>query len=423
VALLGGPDLPVASVLVSAAVGGAALILLQRALADWGLGLWRFVFVAAVAVNPLFFRECTGGTAGAAVVTLALLVVIGVTGWVEAQRVRYLVYVSLGAGLLTLAAPLLIPWLVLVLVLLVWGLLAGGRRSGMTRAALTLALLPVLYAVGLWFLMNWLIMGDSLYFARWLGGEVSRSALPGPAAASAGLRLAVLVPAAAAVGAMLVAALCGRRAAFFAGVLGWTPLVLAVLYRGTRAPWAADAAVLVLQPLAMLALAVTAAGPSRLGRTILRPAAGLAALVVAALLVHRAGGPQAFLRERPEADLQAGAGRRTWLPRIERYVLGRAPYPTVFVCGYGSFALLGDDAGDRFVHALDFNFNQARADYPGRTLFLLVRRPVGRGRTDSIHWKFDRLFDLGTRETLYDRDFGPWRLFEIVQAPPAGRAW
>jgi hypothetical protein len=36
---------------------------------------------------------------------------------------------------------------------------------------------------------------------------------------------------------------------------------------------------------------------------------------------------------------------------------------------------------------------------------------------DSIHWRFEDVYRLGIGGTLYDSDWGPWRLFEIVEAP------
>lgn len=68
------------------------------------------------------------------------------------------------------------------------------------------------------------------------------------------------------------------------------------------------------------------------------------------------------------------------------------------------------------MRALDFNFNRAVADYRGHHLFLLVHKPEGRSAMDSVHWKFDAIYELGDRATLYEDDFGPWRLYEIIQA-------
>jgi hypothetical protein len=109
--------------------------------------------------------------------------------------------------------------------------------------------------------------------------------------------------------------------------------------------------------------------------------------------------------------------RNKWLPRIEHEIKSRSKYARVFVSGYESFVLIGPSHGGIFLPVLDFNFNKAKDDYRGQDLFLLIHRPVGRDAMDSIHWKYPNLFFHGTRSTLFDSDWGGWRLFEIVQAP------
>ena len=87
----------------------------------------------------------------------------------------------------------------------------------------------------------------------------------------------------------------------------------------------------------------------------------------------------------------------------------------VFVCGYESFDLLRTDPGGLFVRALDFDFDKARRDYYGQALYILVRRPVRRVGADSVYMKHRNIYIQGGRDTLYDSDWGEWRLFEIVQ--------
>jgi hypothetical protein len=102
-------------------------------------------------------------------------------------------------------------------------------------------------------------------------------------------------------------------------------------------------------------------------------------------------------------------------PRIASHVLGRSRYAKVFVCGYDSFQLLGSRPDPVFLPVLDFNFNKVKDDYRGHVLFLLVHRPAGKGAMDSIHWKYGGIFAFGTRSTLYEGDWGDWRLFEIIE--------
>jgi hypothetical protein len=157
------------------------------------------------------------------------------------------------------------------------------------------------------------------------------------------------------------------------------------------------------------AVGVAAAPPRRMRW----PAAAVAAALAAGLALSPGGAAPG--RRAPGRSIEQE--RSIWLPRIERHVLGRSPYAKVFVCGYDSFRLLGSETGPVFAHALDLNFHQVKNDYYGHTLFVLVHRPEGRSAMDSIHWQVPRMFELGHRETLYDGDWGPWRLFEIIQAP------
>ena len=103
--------------------------------------------------------------------------------------------------------------------------------------------------------------------------------------------------------------------------------------------------------------------------------------------------------------------------KIERHVLTQSRYAKVFVCGYDSFELAGVGESPVFVPCLDFNMGAARRDYHGHKLYILVHEPSGKSEMDSIHWKYEKVYYLGMGGTLHDSDWGPWRLFEIVEAP------
>ena len=89
----------------------------------------------------------------------------------------------------------------------------------------------------------------------------------------------------------------------------------------------------------------------------------------------------------------------------------------MFVAGFEGLLLLGVKDAGVFLPSLDFDFSKAKNDYHGHRLYLMVRRPVGRSAADSIHWKYGGAYAFGGDWTLYDGDFGDWRLFEIIQAP------
>ena len=157
-----------------------------------------------------------------------------------------------------------------------------------------------------------------------------------------------------------------------------------------------------------------------LGRTFVdRRGAGTAGWVVGAAAVAAC---LVLAVRLPEDRQDAGGGSPAWEPAqglqaLERHAHEQSRFAQVFVCGYDSFGLLRGSGSTAFVHAMDFNFDKAKRDYYGHALFVLVRRPEQRYAMDSIHRKYPRIFIQGGPETLYDSDWGDWRLFEMIQAP------
>ena len=403
---------PVASLLVSAVFGAACLVLLERIVAHWNLGWTRFVMVASLAAHPAFFTACTNGSSGTLVIFLALLTAFGLIQWVESRKLRFLVYLATGSALLTAASLELVPWVLLVFCVFLADLAAFAPGMRHREGAVILAFLPAVYTAGLWTLMNWLIMGDPLYFVRPLLVPVQRDMLEPLLPANA--PLSTYIVAAVAFGALLLSDLTRHRAGLIAGALALAVLATAMIFSLKRPAWDPRPALLCVFPLSLLAVGYAAGILTRLPKS-LKPAVACLplALSIGAILETRLP-----LKRLEAEDLQAiMLEREMVLPKVEHFVLADSPYARVFVCGYDSFALLGKDASPLFVHSLDFNFYKAKNDYVGQRLYVLTRRPVGRGARDSIHWKFDRMYALGSRDTLYAGDWGDWRLFEIIQAP------
>jgi len=406
---------PFPSLAVSAISGAAALVLLWRALGRWGAGWARAPVALAVAAHPFFLAETLGGGNGPLALCGTLLAAAGLADWIADRSLRALVRLAAGAALLTGSSLDLIPWVAALFAMLLLDLAFGRFARGQRGAALWLAALPAAWVAGLWILANWLIMGDPLYFLRGLRNAAALSPLPHPApfpfsprdAAAAGLALA-------AAGA---AAARGRRAGAFLGLLAAAPPAIAFALSAGGLLWSPSPLLFVAAPLALLAAAWHAQAAPRPGAA--RAAAAVAALALTAAAVARL--PERSLHAPERAAFAALADQRgRWLPRIEARVRARSPYSKVFVAGYDGLALLGAAPSDTFVPTLDFDFGAAERDYAGNRLYLLVRRPERRGALDAIHWKYPRIYELGSRHTLYDSDWGDWRLFEIVQPRPGG---
>jgi len=301
-------------------------------------------------------------------------------------------------------------------------------------AVLLLGWAPLLYALGVWALLDWLLLGHPLYFVQalfaarvhaWRGWPGAG----GPVAVAAG----VLALAAGAGAAWKRRADAGMLAGLALAALLWDGLL-----RAASAYWAAGAAV----PLAALA---TVAALARLTGQAPRPpladdapmiaeeadaavpargalaVAGVALAVLAAAAV--AGGRQACAAR----GRGAAAAQEAQLCReVEAYVAGRTPYGRIFACGYEGLALLRRQPRGRVLPNMDLHVATVRRAYRGQEIYLLVHRPAGLAAADSVHWRFPRAYQGEIEErAMFSRDFGDWRLFEIVGAPSADqlREW
>lgn len=393
---------PVASVTVSALFGILSVVFLARSLKRRGAGLAGGMIAAMLFVQPGFLTACMDGSNTTLLIALSILAAGGLAGWIHARTTGELLRFSFAAALLLTTAAECWPWLAVAFGILLLDLLARPADPGQREAVLFLALSPVIYMGGLWLLLNWLVMGDWLYCIRSL---LTR----GPQETAITLEMGPFIPALSVLAIATLISLARRsRAGISLGFLAASPLAIAAGLELSTLPWDEQALLCVITPLALLAIGrVTAdATPSR---RWLQPLAVTAALMISVpywLGIHVA--PSGH-RDAPEEMARVQG--------IRRHVLERSPYAKVFVCGYESFNLLNSEAGPIFAHSLDFNFNQVKNAYCGHTLFVLVRRPDGRGAMDSIHWQNDNIYALGSRSTLYDGDWGDWRLFEIIEAP------
>lgn len=406
-------EFPVASLLVSAFFGAAVFVLMDNIMRIWRLGWIRIPMLAGIALNPWFLRECLNGSSATMVLFLCLLVAYGFVDWLAGRSARHAIYMALAASLLVIASAEMIPWVALVLLIVVLDLLAARMPFSQKGAVLLLVLLPVVYTVGLWILMNWLVLGDGLYFIR------SVAASAGFRARFTGEYIDLIDTDYMAMGiagvVFLLALLLKNRGGVWLAVVAVGPVVVAMGMREEGFLWSPVPVLFCLMPLAVLTLAylVRVVGPSALG---IRPLAGM--IPLSAVIFTCPIWENKPLDYAPSFEKESAVVMQNrWLPKIEGEVLARSKYARVFVAGYESFILLGSEHSDVFQPVLDFNFNKAKDDYRGQNLFLLVCRPVGRGAVDSIHWKYPNLFFRGTRSTLYDSDWGRWRLFEIIQAP------
>lgn len=404
---------PVSSLLVSALFGAGVLLLLDVVLRDWKLGWSRFLMVLALAANPFFLKACFNGSSGTTVIFLAMLTSYSLVQWIALRELKYLVYLGFGAALLEVTSLEMGMWLLMIFLLLIVDQAVCPLSRRQKEGVLILTLLPPAYTAGLWILTNWLIMGDGFYFVR---SVLSPGCEPQVLCAKPVI-ISDLHYIAAGIALLVVAmsVLNRNRAGVCLGTLGITLLVLAWFLAARGFPWDPILVLFCLFPFCIMAVGYTGVLNLITGRA--RIVASLIPLVISVSAIMQLY-PVGVETVEPGEYGAITAERNTWLPQIERHVLSRSRYVKVFICGYDGFLLVGDaPAKPTFVQMLDFNFNKVKDEYWGQTLYVLVHRPIGRSAMDSIHWKYDRIFTLGSHSTLYDSDWGDWRLFEIIQAP------
>lgn len=415
-------DLPRASILLGSASAAVAVLILWRFLRSTLPVGATVVLTAAAVLHPTGTRLPVTGSDTGLLICLAMGVLGGLAGWLTSRRLACLLWFATSAALLTLSSGELVLWLLLMFLLLLIDQAVSGTPRSRREAVLILGLLPSIYAGALWVLMNWLVMGDPFYFLR------SLAVLPlglRPSAMPFGVGASLVQPLAWALGLAGLAVWSRNRAAVYTAL---SPLSLGVVGLGLGAAgcsWSALRVAEVLFPLTVLATgpAASALYPTRrwAARAALVWPLGLA-LALRIMAWAEASAAATLARSSvPMGKPQTRHSAAKWIEDLRAHVRSRSRHVKVFVCGYEGVLLLEQEAGDPFLPSLDFDFEQARRDYYGQLLFVLVHRPEGISATDSIHWKYPGIYAWGHRRTLYDSDWGLWRLFEIIQAPTGGR--
>jgi len=374
----------------------------REAVKATGQSGWRIVLAQAaiagmmiVARQPQALQLTTPLTAG-----LVLLAAASLADWAAFRRLRDVVAAGAAGSFLMLCGfPFFAPAGVAVALV---PLMACGDRESRRRvqAWLLLGCLPLLYTSGVWLLMNRLILGDALFFLRSLHVLV-----PNPVS----LALAVLLPGALLLPALLMTWLCdAQRSETGAGPHAASVILIsfALMLVGTtevlgRFGLAWDSATLHVCFLAVLMIAL-----ARLRQPVYRLAGTLALFVwLTTLWLGNAPAPAAVLP------------REQICREVEEHVTARTAYGRVFVLGYAGLDLLRGYAGERLVANMDLHVGSARRAYKGQNLYVLVPRPEGPVRAESVFWKHPDIYRHGGDRLLFAGAFGTWHLFEIISAP------
>jgi hypothetical protein len=420
---------------VSGACGcGSTPALVFAAGAGWTLALYRVgrlipehrlirgMVQAAVAIG---IASCGNAFDPAA----ALPVGVGLTAagacanWASTRTLGALSMLGFAMAGLVLCGMSLAGWMALVVLALPLVTLRSPDVGRRLPAVLVLGWLPLIYTIGVWALLNRLLLGDALYFLRPLTADPVLVWKGWPPMGGTGLQLGLTFG----VGAVALGAGRRRLDAVLLGLLttgawAWDRLLVAA-----SSGWAATAPMALL--LGVVAMSRAAGSPMRpmapgsTGERIECPRIPLMAFASACLAIlalagcfwidHRRGSTSERRADVRRSEAQAAAVCRN----VEAYVNGRTRYGRVFVCGYEGLALLRATPRGQMIPNLDLHIPELRRLYHGQTLFVLLHKPVGRAVADSVQWQFPDAYRDGMERTLHAGFFGDWRLFEVVGAP------
>lgn len=429
--------------------GASLLSIAVTAWCGWTLALYRLGRMVSNCRGTRLLAQLAAATGiaacgGALNPAVALPVWLGVQAagscadWAATRRMGALATLGFTLGALALCGVSLTGWVALVMITLAIATLLAPEVRDRLPAVLVLGWLPLFYALAVWALINWLLLGHPFYFVQSLFSTNVLVWHGWPESGSIVSRLVVVFCAA----AVVLAAVRRRPDGVVLGALGIGAWVWAHMLAGFTPNAPANAAVPLSLLLSVVAMVRTVVPPppivayddvgyaaEDLSVQTWRP--GMAMAMAGVVLVALVAGVwrdihQTTLIERLVMARRMEVRRAIVFQKVSDYVQERTPYGLVFVCGYEGLGLLCDRPPDsRLLPNMDLHVFGLRRQYHGQQLFVLIRRPEGRSAADSVHWRFPGAYRHGLDRAIFARDFGDWRLFEVIAAPTTEqlRAW
>jgi hypothetical protein len=154
----------VALPLTSALAAAGTIAVLNRLLDFLGLS-WRarYPLLAAFAANPMFVHYATNGMSEMLTFFWLVLGLYQFIRWHATRQVPFLAFAGIAMALGVLSRYELLPY-AMVMALAVLALTARGTQRAEAESSLLLFAMPIAYGLAAWLLLNYLIVGDPLFF-------------------------------------------------------------------------------------------------------------------------------------------------------------------------------------------------------------------------------------------------------------------
>jgi len=374
---------------VNAIISAFMLTLLNGWLSRFGIPrLARLAMLGFYQASPPVIAAVLTGSSATMLLLMLMAGAYFLVHWLRTLDLRSLAYLGVLGGLAVITRYETLVLVILVTAVIVARTGKGARTllpapkgpdpfSGSFRpATLLVFLIPSFYTIVLWFMGNWLMMGDPLFFLRGLAGHGPRSVageiIPAFRDVDWQLYLPPLL-------LFVVAWLMGggakrpeRRSSTWRSVT--LPIVLVALAGLVVWPYVAE-----IHPLA--------GHESYFGR---------------------------HARQLGEVD------------DIDTYLAQRYPNAKVFVSGYTGYQfVVRSQTPDAFVHLMSLDPGEIQRRTRGQTLLFLVPRPKGLSGWEDINLRVPWLFDEYMKHLLVDgnlcfsfvlaKEWPDWHLLEAVR--------
>jgi hypothetical protein len=151
----------VALPLVSSLFGGSMIVAMNRLFSRCSMpGLQRWLLLAVFGLNPLIVFYAGNGMGEVVYLALLTFSLYCFASWFLTAQPRFLVAAGLAFSMLVLLRYSFGIWAVVVGIVMAIGLGRRGAANDETEGTLVTFLAPLVYAVGVWMLFNWLIVGN-----------------------------------------------------------------------------------------------------------------------------------------------------------------------------------------------------------------------------------------------------------------------
>ncbi len=363
--------------LVNAVVAAFTLTLLNTWWATFGISrLVRYALLGFYQASPPIIGAVLTGSSSTVLLLLLIAGAYFLVRWVDTLDLRSLAYLGVVSGLAVITR-FEVAALVFLVMLVVVVRVARSKEKSFRAATLLVFLIPPLYTGALWFLGNWLIMGDPAFFLR---GLIARGVL---------------------------------RSEFTEFDWEWALYLMPALLLVTT--WTLSAERARLEHIARRASTVVA----------------FVVLVVGVawpyFTLWRAHGEEPYFGRGVVEVRQADD--------VLHYLAQAHPDAKVFVSGYSGYAVIERAGvaepdifrkdGDTFVHLMSLDLAEIERRTHDQPLYFAVPKPKGLHRWEDINleapWLFDGytgppLDDRGYRFSfLLDRTVGDWRILQAVR--------